>query len=42
MGNLEKLFNYFYDGVDESMYLERKFKTFARGLSIVTDGLQEI
>jgi hypothetical protein len=42
MENLEKLFNYFYDGVDESMYLERKFKTFAKGLGIITDGLQEI
>jgi predicted DNA-binding protein YlxM (UPF0122 family) len=40
--SLEKLFDYFYDGVDESMYLERKFKTFAKGLSIITDGLQEI
>jgi hypothetical protein len=40
--NLEKLFDYFYDGVDESMYLERKFKTFAKGLGIITDGLQEI
>jgi ribosomal protein S14 len=40
--NLEKLFNYFYDGVDESMYLERKFKTLAKGLGIITDGLQEI
>ena len=37
--NLEKLFNYFYDGVNESMYLERKFKTFAKGLGIITDGL---
>src|SRR4030042_2540334 len=33
--NLEKLFNYFYDGVDESMYLERKFKTFAKGLGVI-------
>ena len=40
--NLEKLFDYFYDEVDESMYLERKFKTFARGLGIITDGLQVI
>jgi predicted DNA-binding protein YlxM (UPF0122 family) len=40
--SLDKLFNYFYDGVDESMYLERKFKTFAKGLGIITDGLQEI
>lgn len=39
--NLEKLFDYFYNRVDESMYLERKFKTFAKGLGIITHGLQE-
>jgi hypothetical protein len=40
--NLQKLFDYFYEGVDESMYLERKFKTFAKGLGIITDGLRKI
>jgi hypothetical protein len=40
--NLEKLFNYFYDGVNESMYLERKFKVFAKGLGVITNGLQEV
>jgi transcriptional regulator with XRE-family HTH domain len=32
--NLEKLFHYFYDDVDESIYLLRKFKTFAKGLKL--------
>ncbi|MGA2465557.1 MAG: LAGLIDADG family homing endonuclease [Thermodesulfobacteriota bacterium] len=40
--NLEKLFNYFYDGVNESMYLERKFEIFAKGLGVLTGGLQEV
>jgi len=40
--NLEKLFDYFYDRVDESMYLERKFKTFAEGLGVINNGLREI
>lgn len=40
--NLEKLFDYFYDRVDELMYLERKFEIFAKGLGVITDGLQEI
>jgi hypothetical protein len=30
--NLEKLFDYFYDGVDESLYLTRKYNVFAEGL----------
>ncbi len=33
-GNLEKLFHYFYDDVDESIYLNRKFKAFAKGLGL--------
>ena len=40
--NLEKLFDYLYDRVNESMYLERKFKIFAKGLGAITDGLQEV
>ncbi len=32
--NLEKLFHYFYDDVDESIYLNRKFKTFVKGLEL--------
>jgi hypothetical protein len=32
--NLEKLFHYFYDDVDESIYLTRKFKTFVKGLKL--------
>ena len=32
--NLETLFHYFYDGVDESMYLKRKYDVFVKGLSI--------
>lgn len=39
--NLEKLFDYFYDRIDESMYLDRKFKIFAKGLGVITDGFQE-
>ncbi len=41
-GNLEKLFNYFYDRVHESMYLERKFNIFVKGLGVIIDGFQEI
>ena len=37
--NIEKLFHYFYDGVDESMYLTRKYNIFAKGLNIVDDGI---
>jgi hypothetical protein len=32
--NIEKLFNYFYDGVDESMYLSRKYNVFVKGLNL--------
>jgi hypothetical protein len=39
--NLTKLFEFFYDGVDESMYLKRKFDTFAKGLNIITEDLKE-
>ena len=30
--NMVKLFHHFYDGVDESMYLERKYNIFVKGL----------
>jgi predicted DNA-binding protein YlxM (UPF0122 family) len=30
--SIEKLFDYFYDGVDESIYLTRKYKIFVEGL----------
>jgi hypothetical protein len=33
-GNIEKLFHYFYDGVDESMYLSRKYNVFVKGLKL--------
>jgi len=29
--NIEKLFHYFYDGVDESLYLKRKYDAFMKG-----------
>lgn len=32
--NIEKLFHYLYDGVDESMYLSRKYKVFLKGLQL--------
>jgi len=32
---VEKLFHYFYDGVDESMYLSRKYEVFVKGLKLV-------
>ena len=32
--NVEKLFHYFYDGVDESIYLSRKYNTFVKGLKL--------
>jgi len=31
---LEKLFHYLYDGVDESIYLSRKYNTFVKGLKL--------
>ncbi len=40
--NLEKLFDYFYDRVVESMYLERKFKIFAEGLRVINNRLREV
>ena len=33
--NVEKLFHLFYDGVDESMYLSRKYEVFVKGLKLV-------
>ena len=33
--NVEKLFLFFYDGVDESMYLSRKYEVFVKGLKLV-------
>lgn len=33
-GNVERLFHFFYDDVDESMYLKRKYDVFVKGLSI--------
>jgi hypothetical protein len=32
--NIEKLFHFFYDGVDESIYLTRKYKVFLKGLRL--------
>ncbi len=32
--NIEKLFHYFYDEVDESMYLSRKYEVFVKGLEL--------
>jgi len=29
-----KLFHYFYDGVDESVYLSRKYNVFVKGLKL--------
>jgi hypothetical protein len=37
--NVEKLFNYFYDGVDESMYLKRKYDVFVKGLNLTEEKL---
>lgn len=31
--NVEKLFHYFYNGIDESIYLTRKYKVFIKGLN---------
>ncbi len=36
--NIEKLFHCFYDGVDESMYLTRKYRVFVEGLSVQEAG----
>ena len=32
--NLIKLYNYFYDGVDESMFLRREIFVFVKGLNL--------
>ena len=32
--NVEKLFHYFYDDVDESMYLSRKYNIFVKGVKL--------
>jgi DNA-directed RNA polymerase subunit RPC12/RpoP len=32
--NIEKLFHYFYDGIDESMYLSRKYNVFVEGFKL--------
>lgn len=39
--NLQKLFHYFYDGVEESMYLTRKYNIFLRGLKLEKKGKTE-
>ncbi len=39
--NVEKLFHYFYDGVDESMYLSRKYNVFVEGLESEKKGKPE-
>jgi len=31
----ERLFHYFYDGVDESLYLKRKYEVFKKGLDLL-------
>jgi hypothetical protein len=36
--NIEKLFHYFYDGVDKSMYLARKYNVFTKGLKLAGKG----
>ena len=39
--NVEKLYHYFYDGVDESMYLSRKYEVFVKGLKLDGKGEKE-
>jgi hypothetical protein len=39
--NIERLFHYFYDGVDESMYLSRKYEVFVKGLKLDGKGEKE-
>ena len=39
--NLERLFHYFYDGVDESMYLMRKHNVFVEGFKMLRKGESE-
>ena len=39
--NVEKLFHYLYDGIEESMYLARKYDTFVKGLKLEEKGRTE-
>lgn len=39
--NVEKFFHYLYDGVEESMYLARKYDTFVKGLELEQKGRTE-
>lgn len=39
--NVERLFHYFYDDVDESMYLTRKYNVFVKGLNLGKEGETE-
>lgn len=39
--NVKRLFHYFYDGVDESMYLSRKYEGFVKGLKLEGKGEKE-
>lgn len=39
--NMMKLFHYFYDGVDESVYLTRKYNVFVKGLNLGKEGETE-
>jgi hypothetical protein len=39
--NIEKLFHYFYDDVDESIYLTRKYEIFVKGLKLDGKGEKE-
>lgn len=38
--NMAKLFHYFYDVVDESMYLKRKYNIFVKGLNLTDEELK--
>lgn len=40
--NLIKLYNYFYDGVDESMFLRRKFFVFVKGLNLAEKDIKSL
>ena len=37
--SMERLFYYFYAGVDESMYLKRKYDVFVKGLNLTEEEL---
>jgi len=39
--NVEKLFHYFYDEVEESVYLTRKYNVFVKGLNLGKEGETE-